>query len=308
VSRFDEETLVLYAAGRLDESRRQEIADATRSDEELRATLEVIGVLSGLGESGGREASPTPLRRVRESSRLLIAACRRHPVWLALAVLVAVSSIAGAGWMILMPRFLLHDDFNDNWFDSRVWLSPPAFGREQGVREQDGRLKLLNRGFLISKQEFSGPVDVSFDWRWSELGFNPIYADHLTIALRSSARTSQTYPYEIEDGVVIRVNAWTGYAAICVEPGSQHMHKSGQGMLKLSADTWHHIRITDDGEHVAVYVTGRNDPEHPDDRPVVEGSFPTAPKSGHLVLYNREKVGGVPHESYVDNIIVRRLP
>jgi len=307
MSRFDEETLVLYAAGRLDESRRREIVEAASGDDELIATLEVIGVLSGLGESSVRPDPPTRLQRVRVRARSMLGACRRHPVWLALAVVVAASGMAGAGWMLLMPRYLLHDDFDDNWFDSRLWLSPPSFGDKQGIREADGRLKLVNRGYLISKEEFAGPIEVSFDWSWSELGLNPIYGDHLVIALRCTGEPTPHYPFEVLDGVVIRLNSWAGMAEISAEPGGQNHRKTPQGEIKFVPDTWHHIRITDDGEQIAVYVTGRNDPDHPDDKPVVEGSYPTGPKTGHLIIYNREQVGGVPHESYIDNIVVRPL-
>jgi len=307
VNRFDEETLVLYAAGRVDESRRREIAEAASRDEELLATLEVIGVVCGFCKFSFRKVPPTRLQRVQDRSRSILAAARRHPVWFALVLLLAVSGMAGAGWVMLMPRSLLHDNFNDNWFDSRLWLPPPSFGDKQGIREADGRLKLVNRGYLISKQEFTGPIEVSFDWIWNELGLNPVYADHLVIVLRSAGIPTPDYPFEVPDGIVIRLNAWEGRAEVDAEPGLQNHQKGEWGEVKFSPDTWYHIRITDDGERIAVYVTGRNDPDHPDEKPVVEGSYPMAPKSGHLVIYNREQVGGVPHESWIDNVTVRPL-
>ncbi|MBS0263498.1 MAG: hypothetical protein JSS02_16275, partial [Planctomycetes bacterium] len=291
---FDEETLVLYAYGRLDDSKTKEIADAIPNDPELASALEIVQRLVGFDSS---DSKIRPVNRLSQVHTQLFKFGRVHPYLLAGLLIVFFSSLAGGSWIWLVPHSLLQDNFNDNWFDSRIWDFPPTSETGQGVIEADGHMKLLNRGYLISQAEFNGAIDLSFDWRWSNLGLNPVYADHLVVVLRSTGKPNVEYPFEIEDGVRLRFNAWTGKVELDLvhEPGT--LQATELGVVKLPAEIWHHIRITDDGDNIAVFISGPDGPTPADGSPIFAAACRTKDLTGHIVFYNREYVGGVPHES-----------
>ena len=306
MSRVTDEMLIMYLARQLSPEDAHDLESELARDAELAAKLQLIEDFSGLRISNVRRG----WRKSFVPFRSLVAAVREtfqhHPVWISVALIVIGAGVTGASLNLLFHAPLLQDDFNDNWFDSRIWLPPPLHGKNQGVRETDGHLKLVNRGFLISKQEFNEPIDVSFDWRFSELGLNPVYADHLAVMVRSSGQANPVYPFEIEDGVRIHFNAWTGVVALVEESGKQ-LVTTVPGAVKMAAETWYHIRITDDGERVVVYLNEGKGNARRDAKPVIEGLFPKSNRSGHLVFYNRELVGGIPHESFIDDIVVQAL-
>ncbi len=301
----DDKTLVLHLIGRLGKEESAAIERQRERDPELATKLQFMADFTGLTPDAFRP-SPVLRAQARVVTKRSWRALRRHPVALILLFVGAFAGAAGAGWTLFFPRALLRDDFNDNWFDSRLWTHPPAFGKNQGVRETDGHLKLINRGYLVSKREFSGPIELSFDWRWSELGLNPVYADHLVVVLRSSGNSDPKYPFEIEDGVKIRFNAWSGEIELMVEPGRKFIQSTESGAAKFPSETWHHVRITDDGERVQVFFN-TVDQARSDAEPLIEGSFPTTKPSGHIVFYNRESVADVPHESCIDNVLIRAV-
>src|SRR5438067_5160 len=125
---FDETLLVLHLAGRLDAQRSQQIADAADRDPEVAAMLEVIGDISQMcGHTQIQRRTSEARKPTRRVARIL-GACRSHPIWLALVLIGVFSGMAGASWVWLVPHYLLYDDFDDGWFDSRLWMRTPSMG------------------------------------------------------------------------------------------------------------------------------------------------------------------------------------
>ena len=74
---------------------------------------------------------------------------------------VGISGHTAAAVAILRTPPLLADNFNDGWLDVRLW----KVGR-RSVMEENGYVRLMNRGLLITQKEFTDPISVDFDWKW----------------------------------------------------------------------------------------------------------------------------------------------
>ncbi len=255
------------------------------ADKELAAKIAVMRV--GMGQGRKRTSRGRAIRLV--------------------GCLALVVAGLGAAWTAFGPRPLLSDNFNDGWFDSSLWLPPSVFSRSMGVKEQHGYMRLLNRGYLVTRAEFADPISVQFDWSWSDFGENPLYADHLAVVLRTAAEPDADHAFEAKDGVMVKFNAWSGAVEIWAQPDGANRGSTKSGSLKLAPDVWHHLRITNDGERVAVYVTGPAVGDHDNDGPVLEVRCPTAPTARHVAIYNREQLAAIPHESYIDNVVIESL-
>jgi hypothetical protein len=291
MSRFDTRELVFYLAGWTDDERRRDIESHALADQELSARLQLLANFSGLGRK----------QVARRSWR------QQHRLIAAIGVVVILAGVCGATCIALTPRALLYDGFSDGWFDSQLWLPPGVFSEQMGVQERGGFLKLINRGYLVTRGEFDAPLEISFDWSWSELGNNPLYADHLAVAVRTSGDPLRDYPHEVRDGVVIKFNAWTGTVEVWEQPSGSHRASTKKGLVKLPAETWHHVRITDDGEQISVYVSAEEGTDQDSDEPVLVADCPAGARKRHIAFYNRELVADIPHESWIDNIVIRRL-
>lgn len=281
--RNDDVDLIAYVFGDVPSTTKLRIDALAKRDPEVSAKIALLRLGTG-----------RDVRQRRSYTRLASS--------VAAVLLVAVG--VGAGWVILNPRPLLQDDFSDEWFDSSRWLPPPEFVHDSGIKEQNGFVKLVNRGYLITRREFFQPLMVSFDSNWSELGTNPLYADHLAVVLRTSGTAMPEPPHEISDGVIVKLNAWSGTAEIWSQPDAPHTASTPKAIVKLPAERWHHVRITDDGDWIAVYVMGPAMPDSSCDTPILAARCPTRTGHGHIVLYNRECVAHIPHESCIDNLVV----
>ena len=83
-----------------------------------------------------------------------------------------------------------------------------------GIWAEPGYLRIVNRAYLVPRREFTEPIDLQFEWKWSQLGGDPQYADHLSVAIRTNATPNETFFYEVSDGLIIKFNAWGGYINI----------------------------------------------------------------------------------------------
>lgn len=134
-----------------------------------------------------------------------------------------------------------------------------------------------------------------------------MYADHLVVVLRTTGEADRERPFEAKDGVMVRFNAWTGQVYIDAEPNNRHYAATAPGSIKMSPEAWHHIRITDDGRNVAVYMSGPAVADESSDTPILSAECPDVGVAGHIAIYNREELAGIPHESYIDNVVVTAL-
>lgn len=75
----------------------------------------------------------------------------------------------------------------------------------------------------------------------------------------------------------------------------------------MPADEWYEVRITDDGQTIAVHVEGSQIHRGEKDVPAISVKYPGKLKGRRIAIYNREFVGGVSHESHIDNFVVNPL-
>jgi hypothetical protein len=251
-------------------------------------------------ERGG--APDTQTRRAKRFSDLRLG--RRAALVL---IAAGVAGTGWAGWSVLRPRPLLEDNFNDRWFDPRLWTCPRPI-----VREENGYLRLLNRGYIVTTKEFRGPIALAFDWRPIDLDGHPEYRDILTVALRTTGTPRSKHSYEAVDGILVKIDSQGGRVTASIASPSSieslQLRLMDAGTLPIPADEWHRVRITDDGTNIAVFVAGPEIRGADGENPVISIAYSGHLEGRRIALYNRELVGGVLHESHIDNLVVRSLP
>src|SRR5262249_4181982 len=155
--------------------------------------------------------------------------------------------------------------------DSTRWSAP-----RPRVRPDLGFMRLVNRGYLVTEQEFEGPIELRFRWKWIDLAEDPQYSEDLTVALRTTGTPRPNRPYEIEDGVCIRFMTYAGKVSLGRSPpGPTPEFPPGtktitpEGTVPMPSDVWHDVRITDDGLTIAVYITGPELPQENATKPIL---------------------------------------
>lgn len=293
---FTDDELIDFVFGRQTE-RTADIARQAAVDEELAAQLDIMRALSGIPAPSPPITLPVPCRP-RTWSRSL----RR--VAAAVIALLMLGGVSWAAWFVLHTPPLLHDNFNDRWLNLLLWQVP-----RPTVREEGGYIVLVNRGYLVTEAEYPGPIDLTFRWRWRDLGGWPAFSDTLTVVLRTTGRPLEARPHEVADGIAVQFNAVGGFIGIRRMPlqDGPRMATTPDAAVPLPAGEWHDIRITDDGETIAVYVQGPSITPHRQDEPILQVACPDTSNAHRIALYNRERLADVPHESHVDDFFLRRL-
>ncbi len=75
----------------------------------------------------------------------------------------------------------------------------------------------------------------------------------------------------------------------------------------MPAEAWHHIRITDDGNEIAVLITGPAISQKQGGQPVLRVRCPDESPRRYVAIYNRELIAEAPQESRNDNVVIRAL-
>jgi len=96
-------------------------------------------------------------------------------------------------------EILLTDSFENGALDSSKWDVFLPNGNSS-VSVQDGYLKAINRGTLISKNEFNSPYKISGSFRTQNL-----YYDLTTITLRSSGLLPSGVSWGLVEGIAIEI-------------------------------------------------------------------------------------------------------
>ena len=221
-----------------------------------------------------------------------------------LTACLLLSATTYTGWA-MWSRPLLEDSFHNGWFNSQLWQPPPPQIREGGVRAEEGFLRLVNRGYLRPRQEIPVAFELECDWKWIQLGLNPQYAEHLSVAIRSQGNPAQKRPYEAVDGIIIKFNAWGGYINIATIDG-QELARTPSASVPLPADQWHRVRIVDDGKRISIFVSGPAITDRDPKQAILECRHETPEPGSRFSIYNRELVG-FPHESCIRNLQVRAI-
>jgi hypothetical protein len=222
--------------------------------------------------------------------------------------LVIFASGVWAAWTFTHQP-LLEDHFRRKSFDAQRWLAP-----RPRVRPEMGFMSLINRGYLVTKQDFEGPIELRFRWKWIDLAENPQYSDDLTIALRTNGTPRAEPSFEIQDGVTIRFMTYAGMVRLSPPPPGptpddppQDKCATPKGSVPMPSDAWHDVLITDDGLTIAVYITGPELPAENATKPIIKVAWPHPTKGHKIAFYNRELLAFASHESHITDVVVRKL-
>lgn len=200
----------------------------------------------------------------------------------------------------------VEDNFDGQWYDPRIWNTPPHIAAHMGIVAEDGVVRLVNRGYLVSRNQFIPPYVVTFDWKWINHGLDPLYADILKVVLRTRGDPKPSWPHEASDGVVVEFNAWGGMATWQYPPDTYGKEWTPKGTIPMPADRWHTIVIADDGDQIRVFIHEKSSEAARQQQPILTIRVPEAEPSGHIAIYNRERLASIAHESLIDNFKVFR--
>lgn len=260
-----------------------------------RIVLRQIPDMNGLTDEGPWGGGPADGERFAEGLPALAGPERKRGFfaralrlrWVAAALVIAAASLAWAGWRLAASPALVEDHFDGRRLDSRLWRC-----ERERVKQENGYLRLTNRGYLVTQREFPGPISIHFRWRYLDLGEQPLYQDHLTVVLRTTGLPRPKYPFEVQDGVLVQFDAVAGMAKIVFGPDRTTKYATRPEEAGFLPDTWYDVRITDDGATVRVYCTGPGMPARRPGTPLLEGQCADGAKTRHVAFYNRELVGG----------------
>ncbi len=294
MNQFTDDDLLDYFFGFSTPEQAEEIERRAREDPETARQLSIVRSIS----SHAQLPLVTPRKRFWQ---VLLGSLLRRRVVILAAILLLLCGASWGIWYVVVGPPLMSDNFNDEWFDSTRWHSA-----RPGVREENGYLRLINRGSVVTREEFPGPIEVSFDWMWVDISSYPHYSDDLAIVLRTSGTHREQHAYEITDGVMVRFYTHDGRVKVEAPPLNA-LDESPKRSLRMPAGKWHRIRISDDGETVSVYITGPEIDGKYKEEPVLRVRCPGTYKSRRIAIYNRELVGEAVHESRIDNFESRKL-
>lgn len=221
----------------------------------------------------------------------------------AAGILIGICSlgVAFAGWALIRVKPLLQEHFHDNWGDMALWRTP-----RRVVKVEDGHVRLIDRGYLVTTKEFPGPIKLTFRWQWNDLAGDFLYRDILSIALRTSGIPRKEHAFEISDGIVVVINVTSGQVGV-TEAGPLNDALKQSKKLKLPPHVWHDITITDDGSTVRVFMTAPHISQEESEEPVLEYSTPIKGNGHHIAFFNREPLAGASFESWLDDILIQQL-
>ncbi len=291
MSEFTDEDVIRYVLGAASPEATAALRSRAAEDKELAATVELLSQCTPVSFANlsqpprRRRYSPTGARRIA----------------LALIAAFAASGLAWAGWTILAEKPLLEDRFDSNWGDPNKWTTP-----RRSVFVENGHVRLFDRGYLVTAKEYPGPIELTFRWRWTDLVGDFNYRDDLTIALRTSGIPKSAFAFEITDGVVIKLFAYLGRISIRYASGEDIGCESAAGSFPMPSDTWQTIRVTDDGETIAVYF-GNEANRARGIEPAVTMRSIRPVQHRRIAFYNRERLASASHESWIDDVVLRRL-
>jgi hypothetical protein len=197
---------------------------------------------------------------------------------------------------------------------SRWTVELPLPGSSLQVKKSE--LMMANRAYIVSKQDFAGPLELSLKWTHKDNDGGRLYADAFQLTLHSSGGLQGGGTRELKDGVQVRLTPGTGLLQITqvvkgevTELFRQYLElekdETKQAWPPLSGEDWYHIKIKDDGAKISASVSKNNG----DPFIAGEGKYDAKKITGHkIVLGNREIKGPVKFmTSYVQGLSVKPL-
>jgi hypothetical protein len=303
MNEFSHATLIAAVLGQLPAEQTDEIRRIAVKNAELAAKFRALEAAAGMSSPVTElESKAVPNVRANTSKKPLHRLLKLLAA--SMAIVLLLSGAVYAGYELLRDRPLLDDNFRDEWLDTKIW---DTYRGRKGIREEGGHLRLLNRGSLVTAQAFPDPIELEFDWQWIDLASDPLYPDYLCVSLHTSGRHDEITPYESLDGIDVNFNPHHGGVIIGSREGGNPAQRSDHGILKFSSGKWYHLRITDDGNTVAVFARGPEIERKYDKEPILIYEYKTSASEHRVSFFNREYIAGANHESRIDNVVIRRL-
>ncbi|MFO0935756.1 MAG: family 16 glycoside hydrolase [Gemmataceae bacterium] len=303
MNEFDQATLVAYTLGELPPDRAEAVRNYAATDRELAAKLSALAGCAGFTQEDETPSTSIQSRQImkgaKPSRRTLF---KQLAATIAIAVLLCGVGYAGYEWLREKPLF--EDNFNDEWLDTKLWDTHRG---RKGVREEGGYLRLLNRGFVVTANEFPDPIEISLDWQWIDLEGDPLYPDNFSVGLRTSGIHEKNRPFDPVNGIEVAFVPHHGGVYVQEKPVGGRLVQSPQGICKFVAGKWYHLRITDDGKRINIYVNGQGIDKKYTTEPVLTVESANPSKDHRISFFNREYVGDANHESRIDNVVIRNL-
>jgi WD40 repeat protein len=186
-----------------------------------------------------------------------------------------------------LQEAIWEDPFAANKIDSKRW----KIGREQ-VELRDQSVTLVDRGYLVTQAEYPTGVALEFDWQWIDHTDDPLYGEVLTVVLRSGGVPRAARPYEVIDGLMVKLNASKGSVIVQTVADGEILHTSPAGAVPMPAGRWHRVRIVDQQRQLRIDFNGER---------VLSLPYTQTTSQARIAIYNREWVAGT-HESRIDNV------
>lgn len=200
-------------------------------------------------------------------------------------------------------RVLLQDDFNDNALDATKWTTDTNIPRgPASVTERSQRLELVNRGHLISHDQFDpaavGPLHIT--GRWTFLDASWPDHDMLQILTRSDGIPGPSFS-ETNNGIEFHANG-NDFITISEHVDIQFTTIGAAVPITINDGDSFTFDIFDDGTNLAFTLTriGGNK----ETASVIAQSSRRFAKN-HIVFHNREANNGNGNEfAYLDDLVV----
>jgi hypothetical protein len=199
---------------------------------------------------------------------------------------------------------LVGDDFNDNSIDTSKWQvvipSGSNITQTPSVTEQNGRIELFSRGYLVTAQQFdpadySQGIEITGEWTFANGD------DFVQILTRSDALPVGGYG-ETNKGVEFFLYRNDGNSFTIRGRGASVMNLVATRNLSISDDDTFRFRIFDDGTNLAFDMVEVGDPSS---WASATATSTTAMSLDYIVFHNRENGS---RTSYLDNVRIEALP
>jgi hypothetical protein len=185
---------------------------------------------------------------------------------------------------------LLHDDFNGTSIDTSLWQTSEPFPGSS-ITETGGNAVFDNRGRLISQGSFPAPISIT--GAFTITGAN---SDEFKVVIRTDGTFVNDQFGESADGFIVRFRSSSFFASdeVSIFEIGGAAFSGWTGTLDLN--TQYNFKITDDGSTMSVFLGDLTTPKV---------SLQSSDSSGNkFVIYNREQIDSIMHETKLDFITV----
>lgn len=298
MNEFSTQDYLDYLRGQSSPELAAAIESAHKADAEVAFRLDTLRSMIGLPlPSSQPVVGPSPLRANSRRYWGKVALCA---VPLLLGVGFLLASYLGYFKQTTIPqRFPAVERDNEPRHFTKVVIARPGV-----VVHRHGYI-LIDRGSLVTYEDYSAPYEVRFDWRWIDHPGDTRFPEILSVVLHTAGQHSLNAPFSIPDGLHVLFLTANGQVRVASSIGNRPIAHTPEYAVRLSAGEWNTIRVVDDGREISIFVNPRGEKESQQPLLSVRDQGPFL--KHRVAVYNREAAGDRPHESHIANFRVRSL-